>query len=127
MYYKTHAWLVKAEILEAAEDTARNEYVGSDPRGQRRHVLSIAMTRCPCPLCSMPVNQVAAAAAYRELYNACDPTPKDFACPCCGTRLDENVPFMGPVYVWTAKLEDGQIDLLRETICDYVDVPASEE
>lgn len=126
-YYENHAWLVSPAKFEAAEAEHREVLARSAVTSldkQRRTVAQIKLTPVACPACSLPVNQVAAAIAYRELYDACEATERDFACPCCGLRLIEAIPFIavGPGYHWLLALADGQLDLLRDTIADFVDV-----
>jgi hypothetical protein len=129
-YYRTHEWLVRAEIVEKATNKARAKYDHwhnsaiplSNREKQQLTMLEIKLSVVACPACSMPVHQVAAAAAYRELYDACEATDRDFACPCCGMRLEMAVPILSMhPYHWILKLSDAQIDLLRDTIADTCD------
>lgn len=122
-YWRLNTWLVPVDAIQAASENVMAEWTQlknhasrlTNSERQRLAVLTIELSPSCCPICELPIHQVAAgvAAKYLDAKNSTGPTA--FRCACCGVELTECVPLMAPpAYFWRAKLTPAQVDTLRE-------------
>lgn len=103
--------LVEEAQEQLAAALARLDYPTLSHRDQQlKAVLSIEATAMPCPICGFAVNQWVARAAAKHFGGR-----TEFACACCGTELQQCVPFMSPpAYLWRAMPSAELLGVIQE-------------